>query len=224
MFSFDETPRTGWLIDDVSVALDVSPVGLLSVTNNLEQASFVLTGPITTRGSGRTLDLTNAPVGEYVVQWSPVDFSLTPPPQTNTLAATSPLRFVGHYTFPDSNANGISDLFEQFYFHGVATPHPPATDTDGDAAGDYAEFMAGTDPADPESRLEVTAVNLLPNRTVRIEWRSVPGRAYQLELSTNATDWLPTSNWLRAVGNISFVTLPPLAGSPEYLFRLQVRP
>lgn len=224
MFSFDEIARIGWLIDDITVTADLSPIGLLTVTNNLDQASFALSGPQTILGGGLALRVTNAPTGEYVIRWSPVAFYETPAAQTNTLTIHTPVHFLGAYTFPDTNGNGISDLFEMHYFQTVAQPHPPETDSDRDGASDLAEFVAGTNPTDPASRLEITAVNGLPNRTLRVQWRSVASHAYQLELSTNLVDWLPTSDWMRAAGSISFLTLPPLTGSPEYFFRIRARP
>lgn len=223
MFSFDATPRTGWLIDDVSVTLDRTPTGTIAITNNLFQAAFLITGPLTNNGQGLSFRLTNAPIGQYVTRWSAVDFFVTPPQQTNLLTTNAPLNLVGNYTFPDVNHNGISDLFEQAYFQAVTTPHPAETDTDHDGASDYEEFLAGTDPTDPESRLAITAVNLRPNRTIRVEWLSVPGHSYRLELSTNLVDWIPASEWLRAQGTIAFTTLPALNGN-TYHFRLEVRP
>jgi len=56
----------------------------------------------------------------------------------------------------------------------------------------------------------------------RIEWPSVPGRAYLVEGSANGVNWSPISGWILATGNLS--TLSPTTGpGAPYLFRLQVR-
>lgn len=224
MISFEPYPRPGWLIDDVRVEADRTPIGTLVLTSNLEQAGFNLAGPLTQSGAGSYLRLSNAPVGEYTITWTPVAYHLTPAPETKVLTAEQTLTFNGQYTFPDGNANGISDLYEQDQLGQVAPVHPPATDTDGDGASDYAEFIAGTHAGRADSSLAVTQVALQPNRTVRVTWQAVPGHLYRLELSTNLTEWLPASEWIRADASTATAALPPLTGSNEFLFRVEVRP
>ena len=46
---------------------------------------------------------------------------ISPPDQTNTLAAGGTLNFTGNYSFLDANHNGISDAWEMDYFGSVAT-------------------------------------------------------------------------------------------------------
>jgi len=224
MFSFDSFVRPGWLVDDVAVTLEASFTSDLSVTNNLAQAAFALTGPITHTASGTSWSLRNAPPGTYVVNWSPVPFYQTPPSRTNVLATNDTLRFLGEYTFIDVNANNISDAWEQSTLGSVEPVHPPETDTDLDGASDIQEFLAGTDPASADSRLEVSEPIVQFNDTVRFEWESAPGREYQLEVSTDFDAWQPLSNLLRGTGGTLGVTLPPLDPRVNYFFRLRVLP
>jgi hypothetical protein len=226
MFSFEPYPRPGWFIDDVSVVVSTTPLGRLSVTNNLAQARFGVSGPNGAAyvGGGTFWRLTNAPAGTYTIQWSPVDFYQTPAAQTLVLTTNLPLTATGTYTFPDTNRNDISDLFEQRYFRAVDPVHSPAIDTDHDGMSDLGEFLAGTDPTQSSSRFEVLSANVLPNRTVRVEWRSVPGHTYRLELSTDLVRWLPASEWLSASGQLAAASLPPLSDSNTYLFRVVSRP
>ncbi|MDF7822725.1 PA14 domain-containing protein [Pontiellaceae bacterium B12227] len=51
----------------------------------------------------------------------------------------------------DSDGDGLSDV-EELLTYGT---HPDLVDTDYDGITDYWEIQAGTDPADPESRLEI---------------------------------------------------------------------
>ena len=133
------------------------------------------------------------------------------------------MNFTGQYTFFDANTNGISDSWERNYFSTVSTNRTHLTDTDGDGMTDYAEFIAGTNPAATNSFLQLTEPAILPDGSIRVTWASVPGRIYQLEGSANALTWTPVSDWVQASGSPTVVTLPPhLPGSP-YLFRLQVR-
>ena len=64
---------------------------------------------------------------------------------------------------------------------------------------DFAEFVAGSNPTNPNSLLE-TSLALQPNQRVRLQWPTVPGRSYSLESSTNLTDWVTVMQWTRASG------------------------
>src|SRR5208282_3570938 len=125
--------------------------------------------------------------GQYILQFGDVAFYYTPPPQTNTLLSTNTLAFTGTYTFPDVNSNGMSDLYEVYYFGSVSSNRTRFTDTDGDGMSDYAEFIAGTDPTNAASYLRFLSATLQSNNVVRIQWSAVLGRIYQVEASTLLT-------------------------------------
>jgi hypothetical protein len=224
MHSLESYPRPGWLVDDVSVTLEQAPRATLRISSNLGQASFGVTGPITRANHGTTLVITNAPTGEYTVTFDDVPFYVTPPPQTSLITDSVPVDFTGHYTFPDTNNNGISDLWEEHYFGMVSPDRLPTTDTDGDGASDYAEFIAGTNPLDPDSYLQMAWPAFQPNKTIRLAWNASPGRMYRVHASKDAVAWAPLTNWLRASSTHMSHTLPAPSDPSPAFFRLETRP
>ena len=182
------TPH-GWLVDDASVTGGVAGAdGTIVVSKNLASGAFTLTGPVDATGTGLVNIISNAPPGQYTVQFGDVAFYYSPAPQTNTLLASNILTFTGTYTFPDVNSNGMSDLYEQYYFGSVSTNRTRLTDTDGDGMTDYAEFIAGTDPTNPASNLRILK-SFVSNGVMTVQWSAIPGRIYQVQSSTNLTDW-----------------------------------
>lgn len=223
MFSFNTADRLGWLIDDVAVEMNAVAETVIRVTNNLAGARFVISGSNNVAGEGREFR-TNVATGPYVIAWLPVPYYVTPPSQTNVLTTNGPLVFVGTYTFPDANQNGISDLWEQQYFGRVDAIHPATTDTDGDGATDFGEFLAGTDPVRPESVLNIIGPLVQPNRTVHFEWWGVVGKEYRLEISNDLEHWVTGSDAIRGRGDTAVVSLPTLDVRLVYYFRLRVTP
>src|SRR5207237_3664532 len=120
----------------------------------------------------------------------------TPERQPNTVTSATPVLFQATYTFADANTNGISDAWEQQVFGGVSPDRTRATDTDGDGMTDYAEFIAGTDPKNTNSVLELMPPASQPNDRLRFEWASVPGRPYRLAASRVLVNWTPFSDWV----------------------------
>jgi hypothetical protein len=169
LFSLDSVPRPGWLVDDVAVTVTQVATGTLSVSNNISQAEFLLSGPLSFRGNGMETTFTNAPPGEYAIEYADVPYYLTPASQTETLAPGGVVRFDGVYTFPDTNQNAISDLWEKAFLGTVSTNSPPALDTDQDGMTDYAEFVAGTDPPHQTKLLQTTATRTADG-SVSVEW------------------------------------------------------
>jgi hypothetical protein len=213
----------GWLVDDVSITgLGAGAGGTIVVNKNLGSGSFNLSGPISQSGIAPSTTLTNVPPGQYVVSFTDIPFYLTPPPQTNTLAGGGTNIFTGNYTFPDVNNNGMSDLYEQYYFHTVSATRTRNTDTDGDGMSDYAEFIAGTDPTNALSNLRFVTTQMQGGVTT-LQWSAVPGRLYQVQSSTNLQTWTPVTGWLQALGSpLTYVTTN--SGTRAILFRVAVQP
>jgi subtilisin family serine protease len=221
LLSFDFLPRPGWLVDDVQILTSTINVGTVIITNNLSQSTFTLTGPTSRSGAGTGLTVSNAPAGQYVATFGTVPYYTTPGSQTNTLSPGATLQFTAGYTFPDSNTNGISDLWEQAFLGSVPPVHPPGTDTDGDGASNYAEFIAGTNPIHAGSRLKLL-VTRQPNNLLHLEWPTAPGRSYRLFSSTNVSTWTPLTDWTRAAGSSMSQLFTPT--NSRTLLRVQVQP
>jgi hypothetical protein len=217
----------GWTIDDIGITnftvSGTGSFGTIVISKNLGQGSYSLTGPMNQSGSSTLTTISNAPVGQYTISFDDVAFYITPPPQSNTLAASSTLVFSGDYTFPDTNHNGMSDLWEQYYFGNVSTNRTTTTDTDHDGMSDYAEFIAGTNPNDATSKLVFFPSKIHTNGVVTLQWPAVPGRIYQVDFSTNLVKWVPMTGWMPATGSpMTFTVTNNTRGA--FMYRLEVRP
>lgn len=224
LLSLEAAPRSGWLVDDVAISVTNVLPGTIIITNNLAQTLFALTGPVNRSGSGWLALITNALPGPYQIQYSDVPYYQKPAAQSATLASGQTLTFHGQYTFPDTNQNGLSDLWELEFFGAVRPGYTGSADADGDGLSDAAEFFAGTNPTNAWSRLHFTAPARNPDGSLQWTWSAVPGRFYRLQGTTNWQHWFTVRDWTRASGN--FLTLPlGLATNPPAMWlRLETRP
>jgi hypothetical protein len=71
-------------------------------------------------------------------------------------------------------------------------------DADGDGASNLQEYLAGTDPTNPNSVFRLSAA-VTANSTVTLTWPAVSGKSYQIQYKTNLNDPV----WLTAPGNVS---------------------
>ena len=223
LFSFDNNPRPGWLIDDISVTVSNVVPGVIRITNTVSQARWVLTGPANRSGQGLNTVLSNMPPGLYHMAFGDVPFLATPPGRDGTLASSASLLFLGNYGVTDVNNNGMPDAWEQQFFGSVSSTRTRLTDTDGDGMPDVAEYEAGTNPTQAGSLLRLARPVILARTTLRLQWSSVQGHAYLVEGSRDGHTWLPLSSWLLANTITTTFELPTGPTAP-FLFRLQVRP
>ena len=222
-------PLHGWTIDDIAIT-GVVAGGTITITKNLGQGEWKLatrtalgTTPVES-GIAPAITLSNLPAGNYVVQFGDVPHYLTPDNQTNNLAVDATINFTGNYTFPDVNHNGISDAWEIDLFGGVTTNRTVQTDSDRDGMTDFAEFIAGTDPANAASRFYFTGETVPTNRQVLMQWTVVTNRLYQVNASGNLSSWVPVTDWLQASNNPTMNYTATNSGVGLQFYRVQVKP
>jgi hypothetical protein len=223
LFSLDNLPRTGWLVDDVSITVSNNPTGTLIVSNNLWQSAFTLSGASGHTGAGRWTTITNAAAGQYTIQYGAVPYFTTPANQTSNLIAGQTITFTGNYTFADANANGIPDAYEAEKFSVIDSLRTQFTDTDRDGLSDWAEFIAGTDPNSPPPPFRLTAERLTSN-LIKLSWPSVTNHTYRVHASSNTVMWTPQSAWLAATGTNTSYTFSTVTNGALKFFRVEAIP
>jgi hypothetical protein len=220
LVSFDIGVRTGWLVDDIAVTVTNVVGGVINITNNIWQANTFLSGPASRNVKGRFGHITNAPAGEYVLEFADVLFYNTPTTQTNTLVPGGTLNLTGNYTFTDANSNSIPDAWEAAHFNAVSNQRTKTTDTDQDGLSDWAEFVAGTDPNNPPPQFKLTAQRLAGN-IVKLSWPSVTNHNYRVHASSNAISWKPHSTWFGATGTNTSYSLSSATNGVVRFFRVE---
>lgn len=80
----------------------------------------------------------------------------------------------------DTDGDGMLDVWEARYLLNPNDPSDAALDSDNDGATNLAEFLAGTDPRDPNSNLRITAVSHAATDT-SVTWTSSAGHHYLVE-------------------------------------------
>ncbi len=91
----------------------------------------------------------------------------------------------------DDDGDGLNNSWER----ALGTYSRPAADYDADGMSDLQEMLAGTDPGDAQSLLELSGVWDETNaagydpqtRLLHIRWPAVPGKRYQLEAAAQLT-------------------------------------
>lgn len=220
LFAFDPWPRPGWMIDDVSISTSDVQSGMVVISNNLWQAKYALSGPVGGNGTGRYQVYSNAPPGQYTLEFAEVPYYQTPAPQQKSVTSGETTVFAGVYSFVDVNGNGISDIWEQQFFANTSSLRTADTDTDGDGLTDLEEFLAGTDPNSPPRPFALSVGSETGN--LRLEWPSVPSQFYRVHTSTNLVGWLPGSSWIEATSVVTQVEIPVWQGKDSAQFRVQV--
>ena len=129
---------------------------------------------------------------------------------------------------PDKDNDGMADDWE--VAHGL-NPYAatgddgPAGDADHDGMSNYQEYLAGTHPHNSGSVLKFTAVDFA-NGNVNVNWTTVPGMSYVVEVSTNMHDGAPAQRLFfgTASGTTNEVTETGVIGAPQRFYRAHVVP
>jgi hypothetical protein len=112
----------------------------------------------------------------------------------------------------DSDADGLSDDWENFYFGSLANGE--TNDPDGDGRNNLAEYQAGTIPVATTNVFKVLSLQHTGN-TADLHFASAPNRPYAIQWSTNLQSWQSVTNpslyyssaWLAKSGtNLTYPT------------------
>jgi hypothetical protein len=91
----------------------------------------------------------------------------------------------------DSDSNGLADAWERLNFGHLGVD--PNADPDGDGMSNKQEYLAGTNPNDANSDLEITSISASTSgSTATITWESVLARSYYIQ---KRLDLSPSFSW-----------------------------
>lgn len=88
--------------------------------------------------------------------------------------------------FDDTDSDGIADAWEMQHFGNLTAAGGSNSDADKDGISDLAEYLAGSDPNDSSSALQIVDYRLdYPNKRNYVTFESVPNRRYQIQKTEN---------------------------------------
>lgn len=100
----------------------------------------------------------------------------------------------------DGNTDGLPDDWQSQFFGQAAAAWPsPTVDTDKDGVSNRDEFLAGTNPLDPNDVLKVQLEQT--EQGPQLAWSARPGGVYQLQISTDLKDWSNVGGYRFAAGD-----------------------
>ncbi|KAB2653956.1 MAG: hypothetical protein DVB33_01215 [Verrucomicrobia bacterium] len=62
------------------------------------------------------------------------------------------------------------------------------------------------------------------NKQIRLDWPSAPGHGYRMLGSVNMATWNVYSDWIRASGYTTGLTLPAATNGAPRFFRVEAQP
>ncbi len=129
-------------------------------------------------------------------------------------------------SIPDFNFDGVDDRFQRFFPVWTAPEaRPNGADPDQDGFSNEAEYLAGTNPLDPQSVLKIESARWDASG-VTLTWPSAPGKRYQV-LSRSKLDsvrgWQPVGAPVLSTGNHAQY-LDPVGSVDLQFYRIQAIP
>jgi hypothetical protein len=144
-------------------------------------------------------------------------------------SALSPTQISQLYNI-DSVGDGIPNWWRDQYFGASSSTNATSCatcDDDGDGMSNLQEYLAGTDPTDPNSAFRITAISITGN-DIAVTWTTQPNKTNQLESSgvpgTNAT-WLSVGPLTIGTGSLATQTDQGAATNlPARFYRVRLVP
>jgi hypothetical protein len=91
----------------------------------------------------------------------------------------------------DSDHSGLADAWQYLYFGHLGVD--PNADPDGDGMSNLEEYLAGTNPLNPNDSLSITSFSFTPGGTnINLTWMSKPSRLYFMQAGPGVE---PLSAW-----------------------------
>lgn len=99
-------------------------------------------------------------------------------------------------------------------------------DADGDGRSNYDEYLAGTDPQNPASRLSVTSFAPTSGGGFTLTWDTVSGKTYRVERSDSLTpnQWTVLQSGIAGDGNVKTFIDTNSGSAPRLFYRVSVSP
>lgn len=86
----------------------------------------------------------------------------------------------------DVDTDGLPNGWEQMYGFSPLDPFDAENDADGDKMSNLEEFLAGTNPINAASCLQITS-QTISNHSVNVSWKAVGGKSYVVQKSPSPT-------------------------------------
>jgi uncharacterized repeat protein (TIGR01451 family) len=108
---------------------------------------------------------------------------------------------------PDFNSDGLPDDWEIEYFGSTNAPFGGAdSDFDHDGLTNLQEYLAGTDPADPDNQFHIKRWRLW-NGTLRVYFQAQSGLNYQLEWASSPDGpWTAVGQTINGTGELNVLS------------------
>jgi len=151
---------------------------------------------------------------------------------TPTIATTAPngnVVSIPNDPLVDVDGDGLADTLEDPDLDGLvdaAETDPDNDNTDGDDTPDGAELRTGTDPLDPENDFVGEWVSEAAGGFIAT-WPSAPGAFYDIQTSSNLTEWVEDSIATDIPASDPGTTTShtvPASGDPQRFYRIGLLP
>jgi hypothetical protein len=145
---------------------------------------------------------------------------------TNDFSGTADLFYfrLSRADFVDTDNDGIDDNWEMQYFGDLS--HDGTGDSDGDGQSDLQEYLAGTNPTDPNSVFRGNLLAPSPNGAVVVTWKAQLGLSYRMQYKNRLEDptWLDLPSPAIVSGSTGSATDATAAGFQQRFYRVSIVP